>query len=177
MKTALSLFSAAAVLMAIPGQASAAGFFYSLTPVGDVGYRASWQMSANPTPTQAVDGEGFALERVRGLFPRSSEGDAYLDFYFAANGGGLMISEADGTHVLATLYGAQLYTGSETAPTMLSGTFALTARLAGRRRYALQVADAMAAVPEPATWLLMISGIGMAGVALRNRHRATVRYA
>jgi len=33
------------------------------------------------------------------------------------------------------------------------------------------------AVPEPATWGLMILGIGMAGAAMRRRQTATVRYA
>lgn len=32
------------------------------------------------------------------------------------------------------------------------------------------------AVPEPATWLMMIAGFGMVGAALRRRQRATVRY-
>lgn len=31
-----------------------------------------------------------------------------------------------------------------------------------------------AAVPEPATWALMISGFGLAGMALRRRRAATV---
>lgn len=172
----LSVFTAAIVAAAIPTAASATQLLYSLTPVGASGYSASWLMEQTPLPTQSVIGEGFALERVSGSFPGSTAGDAYLDFYFSANGGGLMISDADGPTILRTLYGAQLYTGSEAAPTMKSGTFTLTTALASGRRYSLQVVDA-SAVPEPASWLMMIGGFGMIGGAMRARRRVTVRYA
>ena len=41
----------------------------------------------------------------------------------------------------------------------------------------LAFAAATAAVPEPATWALMIGGFGIAGGALRRRQRQTVRVA
>ncbi|KQT35179.1 hypothetical protein ASG29_03445 [Sphingomonas sp. Leaf412] len=169
------LIAAAAVAVALPHPALAADLLYSLAPTGGPGYRASWRMPATPEPTQWVVGEGFAIERVAGDFPRSTGGEAYLDFFSAANGGGLTISDADGPRILATLFGAQLYTGSEAAPTMLSGSFTLTAGRAGGQRYTLRVVDAAAAVPEPATWLMMIAGFGLVGGMLRTRYRVTVR--
>lgn len=177
MKITTTLLAAIVLAAAIPAQASAADLLYSLSPVSGSGYRASWLMALNPSPTQAVDGEGFAIERVSGSFPRTTDGDAYLDFFFATNGGGLVISDADGPGILATLYGEQLYTGSEAVPIMRTGMFTLTSGPAGGRRYSLNVVDAAAAVPEPATWLLMIVGFGMIGTALRKRYRVTVRYA
>ena len=39
------------------------------------------------------------------------------------------------------------------------------------------VSLSIAAVPEPATWAMMIGGVGMAGGALRRRRSATVRFA
>lgn len=40
----------------------------------------------------------------------------------------------------------------------------------------VRLGDASLAVPEPATWGLMIMGIGFAGAAMRRRQRQTVRY-
>lgn len=37
--------------------------------------------------------------------------------------------------------------------------------------------NAVAPVPEPATWAMMLVGFGVIGVVLRRRHTATVRYA
>lgn len=38
------------------------------------------------------------------------------------------------------------------------------------------ISDAAAAVPEPASWMLMIGGFGMAGAAMRRRPRTSVRF-
>jgi len=177
MKIATPLLAAAMMVAVIPTQALAVNLLYSLSPVGGNDYRASWLLPFNPSPTQAVDGEGFAIERLSGSFPQTTEGDAYIDFFSASNGGGIVISDADGPGILATLFGDQLYTGSETTPTMRTGLFTLTSSGADGRRYLLRVMDAAGAVPEPSAWLLMIAGFGMAGTALRKRHRVTVRYA
>lgn len=42
---------------------------------------------------------------------------------------------------------------------------------------AFEVANFRAAVPEPATWALMIVGIGFAGVAMRRRSPVSLKYA
>lgn len=177
MKIAIRSFIATCLAVALPAQAWAADLLYSLTPLGGSGYSANWRMDRNPTPTQVVDGQGFAIERVTGTFPRTTAGDAYLDFFSATDGGGVSISDADGPRILATLYGAQLYSGSEDAPVMRTGNFMLTANQAGGRRYSLTVVDAAAAVPEPGSWILTIGGLALVGAGLRGRRRATVRYA
>ena len=45
------------------------------------------------------------------------------------------------------------------------------------QNYTVTISQAAAAVPEPATWAMMIGGIGTAGGALRRRQRVAVRFA
>lgn len=59
------------------------------------------------------------------------------------------------------LYGAQLYSGPEDSPTMLTGLFYLTD--ANGDCYTLDVTQA----PEPMTWLLLASGL--AALALKRK--------
>ncbi|MBB4088144.1 PEP-CTERM sorting domain-containing protein [Sphingomonas carotinifaciens] len=171
MKAVFPLLAAAA-----PAQARAPDLLYALTPEGVTRYRATWRIALNPKPTRVVEGEGFALERVSGTFPRTTEGEACLDFFFATNSGGLSISDADRQLTLATLYGGQLYTGSGAAPTMVRGTFTLISGSSGGHRYTLDVTE-VPAVPEPANWALMVAGGGVAGVALLRSPRVMARYA
>jgi len=39
--------------------------------------------------------------------------------------------------------------------------------------YTLTITEAAAAVPEPATWGLMLAGFGVVGAGLRSRRRST----
>jgi hypothetical protein len=68
--------------------------------------------------------------------------------------------------------------------TTYSGTFTATSlstdlRFTFRQDPAYYYVDAVsvAAVPEPATWAMMIGGFGIAGMALRRRRRVTVSFA
>lgn len=183
MKT-IALYAAAAIASISPATAATVypspmdtlTRYYTLTgPVG--GYSATWQLPAFPAPSSWVEDQGFALERVEGVFAGTIEGDAYLDFFSAANGGGLSISDADGPDLLVSLIGAQLYFGPEDAPKTRRGIFALTDSN-GVGGYTLTVANAFGGVPEPATWGLMILGMAAVGGAMRARvRRATVRFA
>jgi hypothetical protein len=175
MKT-IGLFAAIAIATAIPAAAQALTLSYTLTgPAG--GYSASWDLPASGQPDSFVEDQGFAFERVSGFFPGSTQNEAYLDFFSAANEGGLTISDADGPDILVSLMGAQLYTGGEGAPTFIPGTYLMT-DTEGRSGYTLTVISAAGAVPELGTWGLMILGMGATGGALRGRnHRTRVHFA
>lgn len=69
------------------------------------------------------------------------------------------------------LAGPQLFTGTFAAPTLLAGNFALTGFVDRSLQYSLQVRPAASAVPEPSTWLLLITGFGALGGAMRGRWR------
>ena len=70
---------------------------------------------------------------------------------------------------LYELFGTQLYSGAESAPTFNSGSYQL--HDADGNPYSLKITSDMAAVPEPATWAMTIAGMGVAGFVLRRRTR------
>ncbi|WP_145916792.1 hypothetical protein [Erythrobacter sp. QSSC1-22B] len=87
-----------------------------------------------------------------------------LGFVYEFAAGGLII---DGT--IFDLAGPQLYTGTEANPTLLTGRFALGGFLDPDLQFALNVRDldAVNAVPEPQTWLMLLCGFFFLGAGLR----------
>jgi len=163
MKYAGLLVAAAATLsFTAPAQAALLDF----TITGD--YTASFQLDSSPVPSDSASGLGFVLWDVPG-FPDAAISLADIYFYNAGVGGGMEISDFYGSSTLLVTDGPQLYSGSEFAPTFLLGTYALT-QYQGSGTYTLTIADAAAgAVPEPATWAMMIGGFGLVGAAMRRR--------
>ena len=168
-----SIFAAAAAAAMVPAtSADAATYVFTIT--GD--YDASFELDSSPTPDDAEDGVYFTIWDVDG-FPDALLGLADVTFYNADFDGGLQIDDFYGSTTLLITDGAQLYTGPESAPTFLTGTFGLT-EFGGTGTYTLTIADAAGVVPEPATWAMMIGGIGAAGGVLRRRKaNVSVRYA
>ncbi len=148
-----------AILVAIPtmflaAPASAADFIFALTGSSS----ARFVLPSMPTPDHPEPDVGFYIDAVDGTVDGAPD---TLDLYFAneLDGGGFSINSA----FILTL-GEQLYTGTENTPTFKTGTFALT-ELGGPGRYSLTIT----AVPEPATWAMMICGFGLVGGTIRQR--------
>lgn len=165
MRQLLSIFAAAAFIAGAAAPAEAVLLNYSLT--GD--YEASWQLDSNPDPDDFASDVGFVLWDVEGNFPGSLFDVADLYFYADDIGGGLGIEDFYGGTTLLLTDGSQLYTGPEVTPTLRTGIFALT-EFGGPGTYTLSVTEVgTTAVPEAATWALMLTGFGLAGYALRRR--------
>ena len=167
-----SLRNTAAILMlGAAGLANAGLYQFNLT--GD--YSASWQMDSAAVPDQYGTGEGFLYEDVSGNFPGSLFDLADLTFYSAIQGGGLEIYDWYGDSLLLASYGAQLYTGTEKAPTFRLGTFGLT-NFGGSANYTLTITDLDAGpgpvdVPEPATTAMLLGGLGALYASRKRRFK------
>ena len=155
-----SLLTAFLIMMAAPATAQELNF--SIT--GD--YNASFLLdTATPNPEFVFDGYSFSISGITG-FPNATTGVADLTFFNASATGGLLVSDPAGFDYLFDANGAQLYTGNEAAPRFVPGRFALTG-LSTPGNFVLSIT----AVPEPASWAMMLSGLALTGCALRIRRR------
>jgi hypothetical protein len=116
---------------------------------------ASWSMSQDPTPFFVEDGTAFAVNSTDLVVDGLSVEDIICFFNLGDMGGFNSVT------YLPDFYGAQLYSGPEDSPTMLTGLFYLTD--ANGDCYTLNVTQA----PEPMTWLLLASGL--AALALKRK--------
>lgn len=167
----LSSSSALAALLAAPANAQV-----RFTITGD--YTASFVLPTSPVPPPeyVFDDYSFSLTDVAGSFG-DAPGIADLTFFNGGVTGGLLISRAQPGGFVDYLFDAsnfQLYAGPESAPTFrprtqpyelqgfsTPGTFIVT----------------IAAVPEPASWVVMIAGFALVGGAMRLRVRSSaIRY-
>ncbi len=167
MKRAILLATAAAAMLGLANPASAAPYLFTLT--GD--YSASWILDSTPVTSSPFDWK-FTVAGVTGNFSGLAGTSVVIDFYADSFLGGFTISDETSHAVLADGYDVALFSGTTSAPTFLTGTFSLTNNH-GVNPFTL-VIGAAPAVPEPATWALMIGGFALAGAAMR---RAKVRVA
>jgi hypothetical protein len=141
------------IFAALPAKAdSGATLDYTLSggPVS-----ASWTMSQDPTPFFVEDGTAFAVNSTN-LIVAGWPVDDIICFFNLSDSGGM-----NTVTYIPDLYGAQLYSGPEDSPTMLTGMFHLTD--ANGDCYTLNVTNA----PEPMTWLLL--ACGLAALALKRK--------
>ena len=154
------LLLAAALVVSAPASAA----LLDVTISGD--YSAVFHIDSNPVAEYVTDGYSFSLSDVAGI-PGATNNKAALTFFNAAATGGLLISDSNGFDYLFDANGAQLYAGTEANPLFAPGQFVLKG-LSTPGTFLVTIA---ASVPEPALWLTMFLGIGLAGAALRIRRR------
>lgn len=132
-------------------------------------------MDSNPTilPMNVGENMGFRVKRLWQYGDTVYQQRDLQFFNSSLIGGFIDLDPRDkvGTSTMLALLGPQLYSGPESAPTMLTGTFELFDAYSGAP---ISLTVSAVAVPEPATWGTMILGLGMAGATLRRRRKAPV---
>src|SRR5271156_871002 len=149
-----ALLAIVTIFAALPAKAdSGATLDYTLSggPIS-----ASWSMSQDSTPFYVEDGTVFAVNSTDLVVDGLPADDIICFFNFSHLGG------VNSVTYLPDLVGAQLYTGPEDSPTLLTGLFYFTDEQTGDS-YTLNVTQA----PEPTTWLLLASGL--AALALKRK--------
>lgn len=176
MKFKILLTSAAILSMTSAVPASAATLLFEITG----GRNVTFQLDSNPTPSssQTFLGEQAVFTDITGtvngantVIPTISFGTGIFAV-LSINAPGLDFTQFAGA--------GPLFTGTGSAPVFSAGTFQLTNPFFPTSNSTLVISEQVAAVPEPATWALMLLGFGFVGGAMRAKKRqqkVTVSYA
>lgn len=152
-----------ATMIAFAAPATAATFV-QIDIAGE--HSASFDIRKSPTPSSFAIGDSFVLNAVEGSF-EGAAGSPAIRFFNDTRGGGLEIVGDFVGHY------NQLYSGSESKPTIYTGDFQLIDASTGGTS-GLIIFETAAIVPEASAWTMMSAGFGLSGALFRRRRRIVV---
>ena len=166
------VFGMATAMLLVASPAYAAPLLFNFSgPSGT----AIFQLDSNPTPNSSqtfIGSDQFSFSNVAGIFGGIAGTASTISF-----GNGIFASlSINAANLGFTQFNAPtLFTGSPNSPTFLTGTFTLINPFFGNGTLTISPVTVAAAVPEPATWAMMLVGFGAMGGALRRRQKVATR--
>lgn len=134
---------------------------------------ASWTQSFKPKPVSFLEGD-YTEIAVDNAFGEAQGVDAYW-YDRANNGGGVSYGDNISVAAAQSLSGSSPFQSPESTPTFYTGTYYGVD--GGADGLGTTPAIVTISVPEPATWAMMLVGLGMVGFAVRRRRNVNVTYA
>lgn len=157
-----ALAFATASVLALP--ANAATYVFTLTGPNT----ASFTLNSSPVP-DAAGTSSFTLQNIPATYNGTGVTFAQLTFFLGGQSSGGF--SASGTAL--NLEGPQLFSGTLTNPMFNLGTFTLDDGNFMHPTYTLLISDG--AVPEPATWVMMLLGLVAVGLSSSGRRMLDLR--
>jgi hypothetical protein len=170
-----SIFTAAVLaLTTLASPAAASTLLFNYTSIMNPA-SSNFSFKTSDRPVVAQSDEYRFMYDISGFQFGNQTLDVRLTFYVEEadnmGTGGLDVTATDSEAVFGSLFGTQLFQGTTAKPTLITGTFNVTNGFYPETIGTLVVSDIGGAVPEPATWAMMIGGMGMVGGAMRRRTR------
>jgi hypothetical protein len=135
---------------------------YTLTGATDATFTVSMDTPTSPTPE--LSGSYFFMVQPTNLVVDGTSMSDTIVFFNLSDLGGLnSVFDA-----LPDLGGPQLYSGSESDPTLLTGVFSLYDLETGAS-YTLTANAVPASMPEPTTTIMLLAGLFAVGLGLKRR--------
>jgi len=130
---------------------------------------ALFQLDSNPTPDFArtfIGSDQFGFNNVAGTFGGAPGTASTISF---GNGIFSSLSITAANLGFTQFSSPTLFTGLPNTPVFLTGSFSLINPFFGNGTLTISQVATAVPVPEPATWTMMVVGIGAMGFALRRR--------
>ena len=165
--------AAVAAILAVAGSANATVYAVTLVPNGDGSYSSSPPWGNHVTTSPFTDTANFILPTAGFITATLTTvligGQANINFTSVLLDGVTPFSLSPGSVDQATLTSGLLAAGAH--------SFTINGTLPGSAGASYGGVLNFTAVPEPATWAMMILGMGMIGAGMRMRRRARATYA